>query len=524
MTASRSALLSIIAHARSGALARAWALFEAHGLEAERDDPAVLAVRGRLLKDRAQEAAGPGRAALFREAAAAYARAGELGEGATYPLINAASLSLLAGDAAEAGRLAARVLDLIDSGRDGPETPYYREATRAEALLLQGRVSDARTSLEHAVALAPRAWEDHATTLRQFGLILEASGGEAGWLDALRPPRCLHFAGHMALAAGAEADRLAAQVAEVARRERVGFAYGALAAGADIVAAEALRHAGVELHVVLPCAPGEFRRASVDPAGPDWTERFERLLQDVDTLRVIPAAAVSAASVQIGAEVAMGCATMQARTLQTEAMQLLVLSENPPSYAPGGTTWAGEAWRAAGRRQVVLAAPRNAEPALAANSGERSRVRPAAILAMRLDDPTPGRLQALRGGIEGGGQTLAPARWAADTAEVAFARPEEAAAAAAAIVAAFHDGVRVAAHYAVAELPLDSSGAMHGLEAATPSLTVRVLSSTPPGAVHVSDDFAAALAAAGGPGRTEYLGDLPSDDVERATGLYALRP
>jgi len=40
----------------------------------------------------------------------------------------------------------------------------------------------------------------------------------------------------------------------------------------------------------------------------------------------------------------------------------------------------------------------------------------------------------------------------------------------------------------------------------------------------VSGDFAAALNAAAGPGRTEYVGDLPSEEVDRAVGLYALRP
>ena len=88
-------LLSIIAYARSGALDHACRLFLEGGFELVDDDPAVLSVRGRLLKDRALAAEGAERRRLYLEAAGAYARAGEIG-GATYPLINAATLSLLA--------------------------------------------------------------------------------------------------------------------------------------------------------------------------------------------------------------------------------------------------------------------------------------------------------------------------------------------------------------------------------------------------------------------------------------------
>ena len=97
MTGSTS-LPTIIAHARAGSLDRAWAMFESAGFGAS-DDPAALAIMGRLLKDRALRASGEVRAALYGEAAEAYARAaGE--DGASYPLVNAATLSLLSGDPA----------------------------------------------------------------------------------------------------------------------------------------------------------------------------------------------------------------------------------------------------------------------------------------------------------------------------------------------------------------------------------------------------------------------------------------
>jgi len=121
---------------------------------------------------------------------------------------------------------------------DPDETAYFQAATPAEALLVLGRTEEAKRALAGAIARAPEAWADHASTIRQFELLLAALGQDAGWLDALRPPRPLSFAGHMAVAPGDR--RLAGQVAEALAQMRIGFGYGALAAGADIVVAEAL--------------------------------------------------------------------------------------------------------------------------------------------------------------------------------------------------------------------------------------------------------------------------------------------
>jgi hypothetical protein len=70
------------------------------------------------------------------------------------------------------------------------------------------------------------------------------------------------------------ADELRNQFASLG--VRIGF--GSLAAGADILAAEALLDLGAELQVVLPFERDEFVRVSVAPAGEDRVERFERCL------------------------------------------------------------------------------------------------------------------------------------------------------------------------------------------------------------------------------------------------------
>ena len=93
----------------------------------------------------------------------------------------------------------------------------------------------------------------------------------------LRPPRVLHYCGHMFGARGADEARIRAAVDAVLDEEEVGFAYGALACGADIIAAEALLDRGVELNVVMPFEEQDFLDQSVRPGGPDWEATLPRL-------------------------------------------------------------------------------------------------------------------------------------------------------------------------------------------------------------------------------------------------------
>ena len=90
-------LSTIIALARAGALDHAWSQFRVSGFDSADDDPAALTVKGRLLKDFGLRADGEERRRFYLEAADCYRRSAALRPG-TYPLINAATLSLLSGD------------------------------------------------------------------------------------------------------------------------------------------------------------------------------------------------------------------------------------------------------------------------------------------------------------------------------------------------------------------------------------------------------------------------------------------
>ncbi len=510
-------LLAIVAQARAGALGTAWRLFRDAGYESIDDDAAVLSVRGRLLKDSARAApAGAARAAAYGAAAAAYARAAEI-DGSTYPQINAATLALLAGDAARARQRAAKVLERLATAAPDAETPYYAAATRAEALLLLGQREAAATALRDAVACAPRAWEDHAVTLRQFAAILAHGGDDAGWLDALRPPRTLHYAGHMAL--DANDAGLAARVAAVIAAEGFGAGFGSLAAGADIVVAEALLAAGGDLHVVLPAPPDAFVAASVAPSGGDWPARFAAALAAAASVQIAGDAAVDDLGIGFASEMAMGRAAFAASALATDAVQLVV----EDGVGLGATARDAALWHAAGRRGVVLGTPRavGAAPVpVPATAPDRVI---AAVLRVRCTDAAvfEARLPLLAATIDVGPPLLLRPALRDDGLILAYSSAGDAAVAAAALHAAC-DGLAIGAHYGPSWRRADPFGGPERLGGTVADDVARIAALTPAGATYATEDFVAGLFARGTGALAEHVGDLDRAAREPMR-LFALR-
>lgn len=502
-------------------------MFRDAGFDRVADDPAVLSLKGRLLKDEALLLAGEARREHARAAAAAYAAAAQLAP-APYPLINAATLALIAGDLAGSRSLAADVQELLLAGVED-ETPYWLAATEAEALLLAGNLAGAEAALARAIAAAPHAWEDHASTLRQFGVILAEQRVPTAWLDRYRPPRSLHFAGHMRLPEdeGALVDAIDALL----ELERVGFGYGALAAGADLLIAERLIARGAELHVVLPGNVGAFVERSVRPHGPIWVARFEAALAQAASVQEMGEASSAAfmPSVRLADLVAMGRATMQAGLLQSEAVQLLL---GPGSLEDiGQSAHAGALWHRAGRRQHLLPL----QLPSSATAPEPSPLRIVAVLALdlmgsdqedfaALEQNVTGRLPALHAALA----AVRPltARWSARRLLLAFGRTGEAWQAARGISAALastgplrqalHIGLGTAVDDPVTGGPVLLGGAF--------DIAEQLLGVTAAGATFASEAFAASLAACqADAGRAELVGEVALAGQAPVT-LYALKP
>lgn len=529
---SATPLAAIIAYARAGALDHAWREFVMAGHADRGDDGAALAVKGRLLKDRALRAEGDERRRLLLEAARAYRASAEV-RPATYPLINAATLSLLAGEREEAARLAREVLERIEANPDEPETPYWLAATRAEALLLLGRVAEAREALAAAIEAAPRAWEDHASTLRQFAILLEELGQEAAWLDRFRPPVSLHFAGHMSFRPDVARPALEEEVAAVLDEERVGFAFGALAAGADIIIAEAVLARGAELHVVLPSGEESFARHSVAPYGEGWRRRFDAALGAAASVRIVRplGEAPNARAIALADETAMGAALMNAERLAGRAAQLLVLDpEGERKKVRAMSHHAQSKWAAGGWRQRVIVAVREEiEPGPVCEGATGLNVDLLALLSIAAsangDGDGDARLRALAEALEGLAGVALPPYLDGGRVVAGFEGPGEAARAALTVQErlAGRFPARIGGHYGLVETLADPFSGGRRAAGASAQIVDAAGSSAPPGSICVTDDFAAALACCGSDRpQAGYVGELEARDGA-PIGLFALR-
>ena len=278
----------------------------------------------------------------------------------------------LAGEDDHATDLARQALRLV--ARSGPSTiePYWDEVTRAEASLLLGDLQTARRSLAAAAAVDGPDHAARASTRRQLRLVCELGGHDVSLLDALPVPAVAHYCGHRRLGTdlGAEADAVDAvrRAASSAFDDAdVGMVYGSLAAGADLVIAEAALTRGAELHVVLPFAVEQFVVRSVHDAGDHWVERFRRTLEQATSVVVLDDGPSLGDDVlfRYASEVAMGRAVMRAEHLTGSVVQVAAWDGRAPA-GPVGTASDVATWRASGRRCEVIpvgvTSPTDVEP------------------------------------------------------------------------------------------------------------------------------------------------------------------
>ncbi|HEY7948545.1 MAG TPA: tetratricopeptide repeat-containing protein, partial [Acidimicrobiales bacterium] len=377
------AVLSLARTGSTGQAARRFIEFNLSSVDTED----VAALEARIQKDEALAAMGSERRRLAARAATAYRVIAARTHG-YFPAINAATLTLVAGDAAAARALARDALDLVSTSG---EESYFAEATEAEARLLLGDHDGARAALERAAGLHEGDFGALSTTRRQLRMICAVTGIDPGVLAVLAGPRVAHYCGHRMAGPGEEGrlrsdqeDDVASRIAHAVEHRPTGYAYGSLASGGDILWAEALLVSGCELHVVLPFALEEFVETSVAPAGGIWVTRFERCLEAAETVNYATEDAYLDDDVLYGycAELAMGLALVRARHLDSDVHQL-ALWDGEATTGLAGTAADVARWRETGHDLVVVA-PREQVSAVAATHA--GAVRPRAS-----SSPTGGR-------------------------------------------------------------------------------------------------------------------------------------
>jgi class 3 adenylate cyclase len=281
-------------------------------------------------------------------------------EDAYFTGINAATLSLLTGEAERAAALAreVRALCLGELEHPSKDASYWLHATLAEAALLLGERTEAQEHYGRAAERAGVRYADLSTTRRQARLLLAQRGEDAGWVEELlRVPSIVMFTGHMIDGPDRKTPRFPPELEGAASRAirdrlrhlRPAAGYASAACGGDILFLEALLEDEREFHVVLPFPPAEFLRASVDLVpGSDWPQRFDRILEAAASVTSASDHASEDPSSFVYANLILsGMAALHARRLETELLGLAVW-DGKPAAGPGGTASLIEHWQSRG--------------------------------------------------------------------------------------------------------------------------------------------------------------------------------
>lgn len=532
---------AVLALARSGATEEAQRRFDAYGLvSVDEADPQAL--QARIAKDLALATKGVERREEARRAAELYAGIFDR-TGWSYPGLNAATLMLVAGAADEARQLDERVLAAA-AGED--QEDYYVAATEAEALLVLGRIAEARLALERAAALHGGDYGALSTTRRQLRLICSESGLDEEILAVIAGPSVVHYCGHRVAPVDgegrfpAEAEPLvkARIVAEI-ERDRPGFAYGSLASGADILFAEALLAVGAELHVVLPFAAEEFVRSSVEDGGPGWVERFHRCLAAAASVSYATDDAFLGDDVlyRYASELAMGLAVLRSRFLDAPVRQIAVW-DGGPARGEAGTAVDVARWERSGHPATIIAPTDVPLPAVAPDAASPrpgdspSRVVRALLFSdikafSKLTDEQLPRfathvLGALARALEPHAEAIEYRETWGDAIYLVVRDPVSAAGCAldlqdaleglnlAALRLPEHLALRLGGHVGPVfpvRNPIMDSPAFMGSHV---SRTARIEPVTPPGSVFVTEQFAAALTLENSRFGCDYVGHIPA--------------
>lgn len=498
--------------ARSGATEQAHALFELFGL-ADHADEDVAALRARIEKDRGNLAEAA------RRYGEIYARTGGY-----YSGINAATLALLAGDARRGAEIA-RSLKI--EGDD-----YYAHATRAEAALILGDRDAARRHLESASASDDFA--ARATTRAQLSRICD----DPDVLAPLAPPAVIHFAGHRSNRVN---DALRPRIE--AELDGVGFGFGSLACGSDMLFVESLLARGAEAHVVLPFNVDEFKDASVAPA---WRARFDACLSRATSVTYATEDSYLGDDLLFAyaAQLAMGLALLRAKFLGATVRQVAVWDGRP---APGmaGTGADVAFWRdRGGETRVIRCEPSSPPSGVVALQAKRT------IRAMLFGDvrgysrlreaETLRFIETILGGFgraleRFGGEVMYRNTWgdglylvcreAVSAARVALELQRTMAGvdlAGSGLPA--HLALRVGAHVGPVFEAIDPVVGAPSFFGTHVTRTARVEPATPPGQVYATEPFAARLALERDVGLTcEYVGRMPAAKGYGVMRMYVVK-
>ncbi len=294
----------------------------------------------------------------FHTAAANYYQA-FLKTGGHYSAINAATLYLFSGEREKAVDLATSAFELAQKDH-GPK--YFPMVTQAEACLILDRREEARKYIAEASVNNEKNLFIRSRNHRQLKLICKFLGIDIEIIAPLLPETVINYCGQVFNQRRPLTEKneheISRHLDEVILINHCAIAYGSLAAGADILIAEAILRHGGELNVWLPFGKESFCDELVRPSGDNWVERYENCIENANTVSYATESDFLGESSLFNfcADVVMGMAIMRANSLRTKVMQVAVWDQVESTQRSGTYTNVAK-WKALGHHSVIIPAP-----------------------------------------------------------------------------------------------------------------------------------------------------------------------
>lgn len=325
---------------------------------------------GRLYRELAlRETSSPQQRALLGKAFEAYQKAFDA-SGDHYPGVNTAFLAALLGESTVATRIAAQLVESCDARAKTPSgaKDFWVWASLGEAHAILAHDQEAAAAYAAARKLARGRVRDLIATRRRANLITTTIFGRADLFDStLHLPALVVFSGHMLHDPVTGLGRLHPDHVQdlrlaIERRldeldAELGFA--SAACGADILFLEAMVARGSAIHVVLPWKEEQFIRSSVGFSGNGaWVDRFKAILKQATSVRILAQDGMpeSAAAHEFSGRMLVGLGLLMAQDLGLDVKPLAVWDGEPGR--PGGTGGFVSLWRSLGREVAIIRCPR----------------------------------------------------------------------------------------------------------------------------------------------------------------------
>lgn len=345
---------------------------------------AAFSLRGRLAKDRYQRTREASlKTRLAQESAQLYELAHALTR-KSFPGINAATMTLLAGEPGKARALAATVIGAAQAElrQPGCGADYWLLATLGEAHLLLHEPDAAVAWYRQAVEQAAGKIGDIAAMRRNLRLLEGHVPIATAIWEAFQVGAVVVAAGHMIdhptrpgegkpprFPADPELERRVGQaIREELERLHAAVGYCSAACGTDLLFAEKMLERGAELHIVLPFDRDDFYRTSVDHGRDErvgWRQRADAVLARAAEIHYATKEKFLGDEVlfEFVNDFMQGLAVLRANQLGIEPFALGVVDPSS-ARAVGGTVHFLDSWQAVGRsaRVIDVAALRGQTP------------------------------------------------------------------------------------------------------------------------------------------------------------------